>query len=1658
MHKIARRIQATPPAHGSYGRSQPARAGCRAGHRTSDLRTGNPPAAQYAAVEEGADTGLAVIGIDCRFPGAKDWRSFWCRLCEQYDGIVSVPAERRGSLYSMPDQSVPSGWMRRGGFIEEAFAFDSSFFSISPRESELMDPQQRLLLQSVWNAVEDAGYAMNDFSKRFRVGTFVGMSAMDFLWHVSSHGLPASPQLLTGSAHSIAANRIAFTFDFHGPSEAVDTACSSALVALHRARQAIASGDCDCAIIAACNLLVSPLVHACFGQAGMLSNEGVCRTFDRSAGGYVRSEGVGAVVIKPLRQALADNDAIYGLIRGTAVNHSGRSRTLTSPSAFAQSSVIRAALEAAGLSSATISYVETHGTATPKGDPVEVLGLKRAFARKSGVRCGLGAVKTNIGHLEPAAGLAGLIKVLLCLRHRKLPGLAHFQQLNPLIDLDDTPFYLVERTMPWERPVLNGETLPRRAGLSSFGFGGTNAHAVLEEYAPPTAATAGTGAPLCILPLSAPTTTGLAARALRLADFLASEEGAGVRLADAAFTLQAGREAFPERLAVLAAEPASAAAALREFATRNAKGGTRLCASDSTAEAGPGQALRQTAQDWLDGLPADWNANGRRVPMPTYEFSKTHYPLPPPPRARTRLHAWIDENVSTFGRQRFSKRLDSTPPLLSEGGIDGRPSLPLGPALEMLFQAAVLSLGRARVGGLKSVEWVCPLTLEKPTEVFVEIESSGIGFSCKLIGDAASGHRLYARAEVLPAAEPVAAAMPVRLDPGMASEGRDRHLDNADSVNLASGGTAVRFDLPQSEQGEALVFPATLIDKLLNTVGLMAHIPQCPAPKALIMARVVDAAPASGIAHLRLRTETRAGGPLWDIECLNEKGRLWLSLDGLSLGDTDAPSPPAKPPLWAEAAPQARIGDVQVASAVVTGQEPPLRQRLHAYLAAVIAGVTKLPPEQIDITQGFDRYGLDSALIVEATQAVEQVCGPVPQTLFFEHTTLESLAEYLLAQHTPALSAYFADQGSLGGEDSSDSQVHRSTEQAALPDAPAMGASPGTQEPIAIIGIAGRYPRSATLEDFWRNLSLGLDLVTAIPADRWRISEHFCPKKGTPGKTYCKWGSFIDEPARFDAALFNIPPTEARVLDPQERQFLEIAWATFEDAGYSRAGLAGQSVGVFVGAMWAQYQMVETCAGSEWLPNSSFSSIANRVSYIFDLSGPSVAVDTMCASSLTSIHLACRSLRQGDCRMALAGGVNLSLHVNKYLQLAQSRFLASDGRCKSFGEGGDGYVPGEGVGAVLLKPLSDALRDGDFIHAVIRGTAANHCGRTHGYTVPNPRAQADVVRAALADAGLGPRQISYVEAHGTGTSLGDPIEISGLREVFARHEPCAPPLPIGSVKSNLGHLEAAAGIAGLTKVVLQLRHGQLAPSIHSERLNPAIDFAGCGFVVQHELTEWPPDEGMKPRRAGISSFGAGGSNAHVVLEELVPAARAGSGIDAACRAGLWLPLSALHREQLIRRALDLKGFLLRQWPRLRMRHGLTLADIAWTLRVGREPLPFRAAVFAAGEEELIMRLSALASGSRDAGVVVGEKPVPIRASAGSGAPAALAEDAAAMAAAWADGRGAFPPVPVPTDIRLRRVPLPALSFMGAAHWIADAPPSKTVREHGLFRNLTVVQT
>lgn len=509
-------------------------------------------------------------------------------------------------------------------------------------------------------------------------------------------------------------------------------------------------------------------------------------------------------------------------------------------------------------------------------------------------------------------------------------------------------------------------------------------------------------------------------------------------------------------------------------------------------------------------------------------------------------------------------------------------------------------------------------------------------------------------------------------------------------------------------------------------------------------------------------------------------------------------------------------------------------------------------------------------------------------------------------------------------------------------------------EPIAIIGVACRLPGARNPGQFWQLLREGIDAITEVPPDRWDVDAYYDPRPATPGKMNTRWGGFLDEIDRFDPGLFGISVREADLMDPQQRLLLQVAWEALEDAVIAPDDLSGARAGVFVGISNSDYARllyrVPTDITAYSATGTCLSVAANRISYVLNLRGPSVAVDTACSSSLVSVHLACRSLELGETDVCLAGGVNLILTPHGTIAFSQARMMAADGRCKTFDARADGYVRGEGCGVVVLKRLDEARRDGDRVLAVIRGSAVNQDGLTNGLTAPNGPSQQAVIRQALAAAGLKPSDITYVEAHGTGTALGDPIEVQALKNVLMENRPAERPCWLGSVKTNVGHLESAAGIASLLKVVLALEHREIPATLHFQRLNPYIRLDDTPLRVAAELTSWP--DALAPRRAGVSAFGFGGTNCHVVVEEAPSPPPAAAGGPPA-RGAEVLTLRAKTPQALAELA-D------RYADHLEAHDRSPVADFCHSANVGRAKLPCRAAVVADGAGPLARKLRQLA--------------------------------------------------------------------------------------------------
>ncbi|MCC3331671.1 thioester reductase domain-containing protein [Nocardia abscessus] len=1370
-------------------------ASARVPARTSPITGASTPGTRTVAAqaarpsERPASMDIAIIGMSGQFPGAANLEQFWGNLAAGRDTVTEVPVSRWPIAdHFRPGPATPGKtYSKWGGFLDGVAEFDPAFFDLVPAEADYMDPQQRLFLEHSWLALEDAAIDPKSL-RRSRCGVFAGSPGSDYANLLRSRGTAGSHHMFTGNSPAILPARVAYHLDLTGPCLGLDTACSSALVALHQACRSLASGESELALAGGVAVFVTPEYHLLASSMGMLSPRGRCASFADDADGFVIAEGVGVVVLKPLAAAQRDGDPIHGVIRGIGINHDGRTNGITAPSVRAQTELELAVYRDGGIDPSTIGYVETHGTGTRLGDPIEIEALTAAFRRYTGAvgTVPVGSVKSNIGHASHAAGMASLFKVLLAMRAGQLPPSLHVAAVNPLLGLDESPFFVNTELRPWTGT-------PHRAAISSFGFSGTNAHLVVDSAPEPgTARREVPGGPQLVV-LSARSATSLTRMARSLRRHLAAHPE--LVPADIARTLAFGRGGFEHRLAVVGDSVDAIAARLAAFVEGDRPPGVFTGTIDTaTTDRAGAIALDDpvaAARQWVEGGHVEytgWSDPGaRRIHLPGYEFE--------------RERCWA------------------------------------------------------------------PDTSDAP--------SSTHAVDAARLQDGPSTRRETAENSLIPAA-PTAAA-------------------------------------PQDD------------NRLRN-----------------------------GADH-------------------DARGLV---------------TPDAEP---------------------VSSGSAPLRQAAEIYLKGLLAEYCRLDPQRIRTRIPLQDYGIDSVLISKMNDRLETDFGPLPSTLFFEYQTVRDIAGYLADEHAPRLTVLTADATSAAPwpgnaavatrEAPSPGNAADATHEAPWPSndagvtpaaiAPSKAAdtTPAATSPsdaadatghpsgaahtvalddtgresalgdaddsddIAVIGMAGKFPMAGDVEEFWANLVAGRDCIVEVPPQRWDHREYLSEDPDEPGTTYARWGGFLDDVDKFDARFFGITPKDAEEMDPQQRLFLETSWAALEDAGYSpdrvRRSAAARGLpdaGVFAGVGYAEYQAFVG------VPISGYFAVANRVSYHFGFNGPSLAVDTACSASLTALHLACASLRRGESAYALAGGVNVSIHPGKYLLLGYGRWASTDGRCRSFGAGGDGYVPGEGVVTLVLKPLRHARADGDRVYGVIRGSTVNHGGRTNGFTVPNPVAQTDLIGRALTAARVDAGDIGYVEAHGTGTALGDPIEIAALTKAYRRSTSERGYCGIGSAKSSVGHLEAAAGAAGVVKALLQLRHDTIAPNLHGDPPNPGIDFAASPFRVIDRPTAWPrPDDG-KPRVTAVSSFGAGGSNAHVILtdaEPTVPSAEDGQ--------PRIVVLSARDGDRLAELAA-------RTADRLR-EHPLPLPDVAWTLAVGRSAFAHRLAVVATSTAELVELLDSAADPS-----------------------------------------------------------------------------------------------
>ncbi|MEV0257476.1 SDR family NAD(P)-dependent oxidoreductase, partial [Streptomyces sp. NPDC050732] len=1513
---------------------------------------------------EARGTAIAVIGASCRVPSASTPAELWNLLTEGTDAVSAWPRER--------GTGSPS-W--RGGFLDDVASFDASFFGIAPDEAAAMDPQQRLALELVWEAMEDAGLR-DDRLRGSRTGVFVGVSSDDYAG-LAARGEtpgPGGPHDFTGRHRAVIANRVSWHLGLRGPSLAVDAAQASSLVAVHLACESIRSGDADLAFAAGVNLILSPESMRATAGLGALSAKGRCATFDENADGFVRGEGGGVVLLKPLDRALADGDRVYCVIEGSAVNNDGGGERLTDPDADGQRDVLRRAYADAGISPDTVQYVELHGTGTPVGDPVEAAAVADVIARadadggtgREPLR--VGSVKTNLGHLEAAAGIVGLLKAALSLRHRRLPASLHFTAPNPAIPLDDLNLAVQTRLADWPAP---DEQLV--AGVSSFGIGGTNCHVVLTEAPEPADAPDDTPRPGADRPLpwvlSARTGEALDAQAARLLAHIERHPDTGT--ADVARSLAAGRSTFEHRAVIVGKDRDDFTAGLARLHEQAVSGFAEpgrtafLFSGVGSHRVGMGRELYETypvfaaaldevLDHFVPGLDlravllgGDDDAaaealDGMRYMQPAlFAFQVALY------RLVTSWGVTPDLLVGHSFGEIVAAHVSGALPLAHAAALvaargELMEQLPPGGAM-----IAVEATEEELLTALEGVDDVSVGVINGPRAVVL----SGADESVTRIAGAlaADGHRT-SRLRVKNAAHsPLMAPM---LDEfARRIHGLDVSEPAVPIVSTVTGRT-----------GAALT-EEYWIGHLSATVRFHDALAEC---RAQGVTRFVELGPGSVLTPLVAPAETETAVALQHRDHAEPQALLtglatawtagtpvdWAAAVGTGR-TVDLPTYAfQRRRHWLDERPAAEAAEEHLSSATLALRDS-IRSEpdgfLVRWLADHMARLTGTAAVDPDAT--FRDLGLDSVLSVELRNRLVSATGlRMPASILFDYPTLRDLADHLHERIVGALDA-----------------------PAATPAA--TGTAAADDDPVAIVGMACRLPGGIdSPQQLWEALAAGVDATSDFPEDRgWDLANLYDPDPANPGTTYTRRGGFLAAAGDFDAEFFGISPREAAAMDPQQRLLLETAWEALERTGIDPDSLRRSRTGVFVGATNMEYgpHLDAPTDGTEGfrLTGNTSSVASGRISYQLGLEGPAMTVDTACSSSLVALHLAVQSIRNGECSLALAGGVTVLSTPGMFVEFSRQRGLAADGRCKPFSDDADGTGWAEGVGLLVVERLSEARRLGHQVLAVVRGSAVNQDGGSNGLTAPNGPSQQRVIRDALASARLTSADVDVVEAHGTGTSLGDPIEAQALLATYGQGRDEERPLWLGSVKSNIGHTQAAAGVAGVIKMVQAMRNGLMPRSLNVSAPSRHVDWESGAVSVLASEQEWPELE--RPRRSAVSSFGISGTNAHVILEA-APEAGVVPPVEEEPAAVVPWVLSARSEAALAEQAGRLLARLGEGEPQLP-----GLRDVGFTLARGRAGLEHRAVVLGSDVGELTAALGELAAGREASGVVSGR--------AGSGA-------------------------------------------------------------------------
>lgn len=1521
------------------------------------------------------NTDIAIVGMACQFPGASDYRQFWNNLIAKKNSIQEISSDRWdiSQYYSSNSADKNKSISKWCGLLDDIKGFDNVFFNLSPMEAENMDPQQRLLLQQSWCCIEDSAISLQEL-QTLKTSVFVGAMSSDYLQELHKNNKVNNRYSILGNDHCILANRISHQFNLSGESISINAASASSLVAIHKAASALISGECDYAMAAGVNLNIDPMKYVVFSQAGMLSPDGQCHSFSDNANGYVPGDGVAVVLLQPLSKAIQQKNHIHAVIKGSAVNHIGSTtKAITAPSSKAQVQVLEEALAKAQKKVDDIGYIESHGSGTVLGDPIEIDAINKVYSSSSGLI--VGTVKPNIGHLEAAAGIAGVIKSVLVLKHQYAPANLNMRAVNPVIQQG-----------PQLKFATGQQIKTDCAGVSAFGFGGISCHLLIENYSLSdlkSQVEKTRQLPNHFL-LSANSKTSLNEMLEQWKTFLTPGGDELPSFRSICSSVVVGRRAFQYRWGVVAKDNKHLYEQLKQskpidFNTEPQKY-SWVFSNVSACQLHKQEVLikhtyeglikqvrnnRYYHSDKEDKL-NQADVKNTLLLMSIFNVLR-QLKIFPDQIELTGDGLWsallcsevlkLDDYIEFVFDAKSLSELTFYYPKYPIKFVDGTAIFPqyIDPYIvQQLYEEVNLEfhlyqpiVERARVlfrtqpifkkfllqwshFDQSSRQWLMTLDelensktndIKKKSYVIVSIVFSINCFYKKwMLENEFSQEPKYLSFIIKLLNEKI-------LKPSDISTLIDNGFDENDMSQLNINHWQAINQLIDNNAKSFYRLAIPKQEKILSVIkGKQDYLPKINEEiQRVVLGNIED----------------NSYRKIDDIESWN-KALLGFWLDGVNIdwrhiyrigSFNRAPLPGYafdKKDFWAidNVCQKTKLKGMSITKDISKNNQNKYEidnQSVALTVKAVLSEIISLDVIDIDMSKSFSHYGFDSMAYTELSEKINKhYRTSLTPACFYGFKSIDGLINTITKTQK---------------EDEAPLQKQPDIILPIMDDVK-------IKNDIAIIGYAGVMPNAANMEEFWQNLINGVDAISEIPSSRWHWQDYYATDIKEKNKTPSKWGGFIKHMEYFDAAFFGVSPQEAKLMDPQQRILLQTVWHALEHSGYNPSSLAGTHTSVFIGASTSDYE--ELIRANDLAAHASTgmnrSIIANRISFLLDLHGPSEVIDTACSSSMVAIHKAVKSIQDGESTAAIVGGVNALITPTHYISYGKAGMLSPDGHCKTFDKNANGYVRSEGSGAVILKPLSQALQDCDTVHAVIKASGVNHGGRADALTAPNPNAQAQLIFDTYKKAGINSHSVDYIETHGTGTPLGDPIEINGLKKAFnllsddeenanaknIDQQKCY----LASVKSHIGHLEAAAGIAGLLKVILCLKNNVLPASLNIEQINPYINLKNSWFEILNENRNWPSRPEIKHRRAGISSFGFGGVNAHVVLEEFIQPNKANNVKTGEQQLVL---ISAKSKETLYQYSKKYINFL-------NNNQNLDIANIAYTSQVGRKAEMFRLAI------------------------------------------------------------------------------------------------------------------